>query len=646
MSDQFHSFLDDYFAEAEEHLAVIRRALLVLEKSVGQPRHDATNLEELFRSFHSLKGIAGMVDHRESEQLAHELESYLRAIREGETVLTAAGMDALIKGAGSLERSIAARRASTAIVDTTDIALELRDLATGDPGAPHPGSLAGTMTANWSCIFTPSPELIARGINVDTVRARLREIGEIVSAAPMITAHGSVAFQFAVQGTLTDEQAAGWNQDGMVFTAVSPVSETAAVASDEAPAAGSGILSSGHYVRVDLARLDELMRMIGNLVILRSRMSDTVARSERHLPAAQFRALQDDAEAIERELRELREGVMRVRLVPIGEIFRRMPFVVRDLARETGRSVNVAMTGHDTKIDKFLVERMMDPVLHIVRNAVSHGIESPEERQAAGKPPAATLKLGASASGETVIIDIADDGRGIDAQKVAERARQAGLPVPAGPLDNATLLELISAPGFSTRDESDRVSGRGFGMNVVREALHELGGTIQLDTTPGEGTRFTIELPLTLAITAAMLARVGDQVFAVPQASVREVAEINAAAIQVLQGSEIVEFRGVPLPVVRLSRALGFPDTDADRFHAFIVGTGAAAVGLLVDRIVGHREIVVRSTKDPLIRVDAVTGATDLGDGRAVLILDATAIARQTRDRNGRRGLTIVKDIA
>ncbi|HEX6215390.1 MAG TPA: chemotaxis protein CheW, partial [Vicinamibacterales bacterium] len=365
-----------------------------------------------------------------------------------------------------------------------------------------------------------------------------------------------------------------------------------------------------------------------------------------HLPSAHYRAMQDDAEAIERELRELREGIMRVRLVPVGEIFRRMPFVVRDLARETGRSVNVVTTGHDTKIDKFLVERMMDPVLHIVRNAVSHGIESPEERQAAGKPPAATLRLGASASGETAIIEISDDGRGIDAERVAARARQVGLPVPAGTLDNATLLELISAPGFSTRDASDRVSGRGFGMNVVRETLRELGGTIQLETESGRGTKFMIELPLTLAITAAMLARVGDQVFAIPQAAVREVAEIEATGIRALQGGEIVEFRGAPLPVVRLSAALGFPETPTERFHAFIVGNGPAAVGILVDRIVGHREIVVRTTSDPLIRVDAVTGATDLGDGRAVLILDVAAIARQTRDRGKRRGLAIVKEIA
>ncbi|HJU44998.1 MAG TPA: chemotaxis protein CheA [Vicinamibacterales bacterium] len=643
MTDMLNSFLDDYFAEAEEHLSAIRPALLVLERSIGQPRPDAANLEELFRSFHSLKGLAGMVEHAETEALAHELESYLRAIREGDALLSVTAMDVLIKGAGALEASIAARRAGAAPVDTAALSAELRDMIAIEPGATAPIS-ADTPAANWSCLFTPSPALIARGINVDVVRARLREIGDIVTARPMITPDGSIAFEFSLHGTVSDDVAAQWLNDGMAFTPVAPA-EQAPAAKDEDTRPG-GLLSSGHYVRVDLARLDDLMRMIGNLVILRSRLSDTVSRSERHLPPAQFRAMEDDAAAIEHELRELREGVMRVRLVPVGEIFRRMPFVVRDLARETGRSVNVTITGQDTKIDKFLVERMLDPVLHIVRNAVSHGVESPEERRAAGKPPAATLRLSASASGETVVIEIADDGRGIDAERVATRAREAGLAVPAGPLDNATLLELISAPGFSTRDESDRVSGRGFGMNVVREALRELGGTIQLDTAPGSGTTFTIELPLTLAITAALLARVGDQLFAIPQAAIREVAQIEAAGIRALQGGEIVEFRGAPLPVIRLSAVLGVPSPEHERFHAFIIGTGTAAVGLLVDRIVDHREIVVRSTSDPLIRVDAVSGATDLGDGRAVLILDAAALARQARERGKRRGLAVVKDIA
>lgn len=644
MTDFLDKFLDDYFAEAEEHLVAIRQALLALEKSVGQSRVDGPIIEELFRSFHSLKGIAGMVDHRETESLAHDLESYLRALRDGDLTLSTAGMDLLIKGARALEDSIAARRANEPARDTAAVSAELQALMLRDATGGPPAVAAVAAKGNWLCLFTPSPALIARGINVDAIRARLRAAGEITRAAPIVTSEGAVAFEFELLGDLPADLVEAWKADALHCT---PVAAAAVEAEPEAePKARQGaLLSSGHYVRVDLSRLDELMRMIGNLVILRARLGDTLARSERHLPPSHYRAIQDDADAIERELRELREGVMRVRMVPVGEIFRRMPFVVRDLARETGRSVNVVLSGQDTQIDKFLVERMMDPVLHLVRNAISHGVETPSERLAAGKPPAATLRLSASASGETVTLEIADDGRGIDVARVLERAQHAGLAVPSGPLDAATVLDLISAPGFSTRDESDRVSGRGYGMNVVRETLQELGGTIQLETTPGTGTRFVIELPLTLAIAAAMIARVGDQVFAVPQASVREVAEFATAAIRQLQGAEVVDFRGVPLPVIRLSQVLNLAAPAGDRLHAFIVGTGPAAVGLLVDRIVGHREIVVRATTDPLIRVDAITGATDLGDGKAVLILDVAAIARRARDRHA-RGPAAVRDIA
>ena len=638
MSEFLDGFLDDYFAECEEHLTTVRRGLLALEGSVGRRRPDTAVTEELFRTFHSIKGIAGMVEHRESEELAHEMETYLRAIREGDARLTTPGIEALIEGARSLEHAIAARRKGDAPPDISRTLTGLRSLISEprDEGAATPSSgPAGEVPSVplWECVFTPSPALIARGVNVDLVRSRLREVGEIVSAVPLVTDSGSVAFRFQFSGEVDPATLETWAGDGMACTArhAATAIDVDEPAEPEATAdRQTTTLSSGHYVRVDLTRLDELMRMIGDMVILRVRLADSLQRLEPHVPAADWRAIQDHATGIERQLRELREGVMRVRLVPVGEIFRRMPFVVRDLARDTGRKVRVAVSGQDTEIDKFLVERMMDPVLHLVRNSVSHGIESVDERVAAGKPPEGTVSLSASAAGEIVTIEIADDGRGVDAEKVLARAARLGLPVPAGS-DESALLDLISSPGFSTREASDRASGRGFGMAVVRNTVQELGGVIRMTSTPGEGTRFSIDLPLTLAITDALIARVGTQTFAVPQTSVREVIEVEASAVRAIEGGEVAPYRGAALPVVRLSSILGLPQPAGTRFHAFIIGTGAAAVGLLADRILGQREIVVRAIADPLIRVDGVSGATDLGDGRAVLILDTTAIARLAR---------------
>jgi two-component system chemotaxis sensor kinase CheA len=633
MSNEFlDRFLNDYYAESEEHLATIRRALLSLEGGVGQARPDAAVTEELFRSFHSIKGIAAMVEHREAEGLAHEMESYLRAIRDGQVRVTTAGVEGLITGTRHLELALGAHRAGEPQPDTTAALSALRALS-ADEGTTPAGtgaSATGAVEAAWRCVFTPSPALLARGINVDLVRSRLREHGEILRAQPLIGDAGAISFEFFVTAAPDPDVRGEWAADGIVFDAVDSANALPPVPS--AVPAETSVLSSGHYVRVDLEKLDDLMRMIGDLVIMRARLVDGLAAVEGHVPASVWRPLQETTSGIERHLRDLREGVMRVRLVPVGEIFRRMPFVVRDLARDSGRRVNVEMRGQETQIDKFLVERMMDPALHLVRNAMAHGLEPAGERIAAGKPPEGTLWLTASAAGEIATIEISDDGRGIDAERVVSRARAVGLAVPAV-IDDGALLDLICSPGFSTREESDRASGRGFGMAVVRRTVQELGGSLRLSTEPGRGTRFTVELPLTLAITDALLARIGAQQFAVPQAAVREVVELEEAAIRRLEDGEVVPYRGIALPVVRLSHVLGIEAAGGSRPHAFIVGQGAAAVGLVVDRIVGQREIVVRSTVDPLIRVEGVAGATDLGDGRVVLILDAGAIARAVRQR-------------
>jgi len=357
---------------------------------------------------------------------------------------------------------------------------------------------------------------------------------------------------------------------------------------------------------------------------------------ERRLAPAEWRSIQENAVALDRQVRTLREGIMRVRLVPVGEIFRRMPFVVRDLARETGKRVRLELQGQATEIDKFLIERMMDPVLHLVRNAVSHGIETAEERIAAGKRPEGTIVLSAATAGDVVRIEIADDGRGVDAAAVIARAHAAGLPVPPGPADAATLLAVICAPGFSTREQSDRASGRGVGMGVVKSAVDELSGAMYLETERGVGTTFIIDLPVTLAITDALIARVGGDTFAVPQGSVREVIEVATATMLQVERNEMIPYRGGALPVVRLAQLFGIGETARDRLHVFVVGTGTGALGLAVDRIVGQREVVVRTITDPLVRVAGIAGATDLGDGHVVLILDPAVLARQMRDRPNR----------
>ena len=629
------AFMDDYFAECEEHLTSVRRGLLTLEAAIGQPEPPRAIVDELFRSFHSLKGISAMVDVREAERLAHEMESCLRSIREREIQLSTAVLDALVEGAQALEQVIAATRAKSPMPSIAHATARLAGVENKTAAAEPTGA------PTWKVSFRPSPELVARGIKVDTIRARLLEAGQILSVTPQVMAGGGIAFDFIVAGG-SPELFEKWREDGVDAQLVSAAS--AVEAPDQPAAGGAGprptesVAAPANFVRVDLARLDDLMRLVGDLVVSRARLDDALQRAEQFLPAAEWRTLQEHSGGIERLLRDLREGVMRVRLVPVGEIFRRMPFVVRDLARDSGKRVELDLVGQSTEIDKFLIERMMDPVLHIVRNAVSHGIELPGERVAAGKRPDATIRLAASTIGESVILEISDDGRGLDSAAIGRRARQMGVSVPEGALDARTLLDLISAPGFSTRDEADRASGRGVGMAVVRDTIQELGGSITLETTPGIGTKFRITLPLTLAITDALIVHVGDRVFAVPQSAVQEVGEVDPAGVRQIENNELITHRGAALPVLRLSRMFGITESGRTRLHLIVVGADASAAGILVDRISGQREIVVKTLSDPLVKVTGVSGATELGDGRLVLILEPAAIARTLRGRIGGKG--------
>jgi two-component system chemotaxis sensor kinase CheA len=385
-------------------------------------------------------------------------------------------------------------------------------------------------------------------------------------------------------------------------------------------------IAPASVVRVDLDRLDDLMRIVGELVISRTRLEDQVNDLKRETAPAVWRSLQETSLSMERQLRDLRESVMRVRMVQIGEIFERMTFVVRDLARESDKKIIVQFSGGETEIDKFLVERMMGPFMHLVRNAVSHGLETVAQREAQGKRSEGLLSLSATTAGERIVIRIADDGRGIDRNRVLSQAKASGLADGDAEISDSALLDLICSPGFSTREEADRQSGRGVGLDVVKKAIEELGGRISLATRVGEGTAFTIELPLTLAIAEAFIVTVNGQRFAVPQSSVREVLEVESAATKVLENNEIISYRGRVLPLLRLARIFEMNYQREARFHVLVLGEGTNAVGLAVDRILGQREIVVRAIKDPLAQSRGIAGATELGDQRVVLILDTTAL--------------------
>lgn len=645
-SEFFAQFLDEYYAECDEHLTLLRRNLLALETRVGQPQLDRALLDELFRSFHTLKGVSGMVGLSAAEELAHQMESYLRDLRQEEVVLSLKGVEALISGLALLEQVINARRNETPLPRIDQVIGQLQAVALSDSSREanrlsdrDESALPGGEEARgrvWRVEFVPSAELAERGVNVNTVRQRLTSIGEVVSVTPQVREQGEIAFHFLITTSAPESVLSDGGQDNLTFVRMTEETDAPKTTEDmgvslsaepEAPEmAVSSLLSPSNVVRVDLARLDELMRMIGELVISRARLEEQLLAVKGKLSPVEWRSLREVSLAIDRQLRDLRQGVMRVRMVPVSDIFDRMQFIVRDLARENSRKIRIELAGRETEIDKFLVERMLPPLVHLVRNAVTHGFEDDHERLAQGKTAEGTLVLQAATVGESVVLEIADDGRGIDRERVAARAKEKGLIDSDTTLDDAKLLELICNPGFSTRDEIDRGSGRGVGMDVVKNTVEELGGILALETEKGTGTRFTIKLPLTLAIAEAIIVSVNGQKFAVPQSALREVMEVETASIKTLENNEIISYRGGVLPLVRLARLFDMQDKHGPKIHVFVVGEGAHAMGVAVDRILGQREIVVRGIGDPLVQVPGVAGATDLGDDRVVLILDVAGL--------------------
>lgn len=649
--------LDDFYAEADELFAQMRAELETLARRSGDAPADRAALERLYRTAHTFKGNCGIVGLRVAEQLAHAAEDVLRSLSRGEAELASGAVDLFARAVQRLEELVSAHQRAQPLPAIDDILGALEAFRSAAPAlgntathnastaaqhasasaaarassaAPSPSAAAATTSTarRWHAAFAPSAELAARGVDVTRIRTRFAQLGTIVSATPVVHADGTMAFEFVLALDTAPADLAAWKADGVTFSADRDAVAAAegAPPSSDLPAEPTAFTAPAtpaapaHIVRVDLARLDELMRLMGEMVIHRSQLEERIAQ----LPGDRS-GLQEVNLALTRSLRDLRAAITRVRLVSIAEIFSRLPFAVRDLERESGRKVRLVLEGEDTEIDKYLVERLKEPLLHLVRNAVSHGIETPAERRAAGKPDEATLLLRASAAGNRVTIQIRDDGRGIDAGLIAARAAELGLAMPESPTD-ADVLAVLCQPGFSTRDEADLTSGRGVGMSVVQTTVRELGGLLTLETAIGRHTQFSLTLPLTLSIAETVIVTSGSQTCAVPQGFVEEIVQFEESDVRTVKQTEVIPYRDGLLPLVRLSRMLGAPARTRVRIPALVVTSERGSAGLAVDRVIAQREVVVRPMSDPLLQVPGISAATELGDGRPVLILDPAAL--------------------
>lgn len=635
----FDEIADDFFAECDEILSLIRKNLLKLDELKVTSRPAKSILEEMLRSFHTLKGLTGMIGAENIMRLTHAIESYLKAIYEGRSEMNPDALNTIFSSVVVIEQQLDALRNKSESPDISDILGKLEGLhpsvnKIGEPANDAPEQeVTAKNVKKWKFLFTPSRELYEKGININVVRDRITSLGEVTGSRPGVLEDGGITFEFTVLTDKPESFFSAWRADGIEYMAYPEDNDI----KNEKSTPAERTTIQKNVVRVELGKLDEIMTTVGDLVISRARLNDYLTSfksaaynaSELHEINVQF----------DRQLRDLREGIMKLRLVPVSEAFERLRFVVRDLIRESGKSIRLETAGEDTQIDKFVMEKIFDSLLHIVRNAVSHGIEPPEHRAFSGKPLEAKLLLRASASGDSVLFEIEDDGSGIDRKKIREKAIEEGIIESEHRDDDETMIEIMTTPGFTTKEQTDMVSGRGVGMNIARKTIGELGGTLNFSSERGKGTKFIIRLPLTLSIVNALIVKAGDSVFAVPLPVINEVVRFNSDEIIRMENNEMFTNRDVILPVLRLREFFNLGIAEREYYHALVVGLGNDKVAIAVDRIIGQREIVVRSLPDPMVMVDGISGVTELGEGKIVLIIDVNSLVRSAI-RNKQKTLT------
>jgi len=427
-------------------------------------------------------------------------------------------------------------------------------------------------------------------------------------------------------------------QSGIPVPSASPIEETAvhaAVPGDTAaampapapaPVAPSSMVQE-NVLRVDAGRIDSVLNLVGELIIGKSMLQQALNEFSKRYPKELLRGKFSDAMAFQaRVLNDLQRSVMKIRMVPVDQLFRRFPRMVRDVSRQCGREVELDVSGQDTDLDKGILDAIAEPLTHLVRNAVSHGIEPADERRKLGKKPEGVIRLNAYHHGNQVVVEVTDDGRGIDAQKIRSKAIELGLTTPeeASRLTEAETLDFIFRPGFSTAEHVTEVSGRGVGMDVVQSVLHRLKASVSVETRPGQGTTFRLKLPLTLAIIKALLFWVEQRLYAIPLNAVLEIARTFETEVHQVDNYEVLQLRNQVLPLLRLGRPVG--EDRKSKLFVLVITVGERKYGLIVDALEGEEELVIKALDDHTFQTDLVSGASILGDGRVVLILNLPAV--------------------
>jgi two-component system chemotaxis sensor kinase CheA len=651
--------LDQFRATFFEESAELLDSAYAQLGALAEARADDETLHALFRAIHSIKGGAGAFGFSRLVALSHVMETLLDRLREGSLAATPARVTLLLQATDALADLLAADRggrpAPDGIEDQLVAALaEAVEAEAPAPTLPRPAPVDALPAADtWRIRFRPHPRLFAHANEPLLLVRELQRLGQLaieadLSALPPLdrlepedacigwtfTLHGATTrqrieevFEFVVDDC--DLEVAPLDRAEEPEAPVTPTTADAAPLAETsaAPARAEATPAAAPSVRVDVAKVDRLVNLVGELVINQAMLVQLGAA----LPPDACPGLATGLETLSQHLRELQEGVMAIRTQPVKSVFSRMPRLVRELSSQLGKDVRLVVTGEATEVDKTVIEQLADPLTHLLRNALDHGIETPSERIAAGKPAQGTVHLSAEQRSGRILIEISDDGRGIDRARVLARARERGLVAPEATPSEAEIDELIFLPSFSTAATVSAVSGRGVGMDVVRRNIQALGGRISVDSRFGEGSRFVLSLPLTLAVMDGLVVSVGREAYILPIASIVESLRPRPQDIHAVVGrGQVLAIRGAYVPLLPLHHRFAVTGAEPDPARGIVViveTDNAGRLGLLVDDLVGQQQVVVKSLEANYGAVPGIGGATILGNGRVALILDVPGLA-------------------
>lgn len=665
MDLDINQYINIFVEESKEHLQNMNDILLELEKNPSN--HDLIN--EIFRVAHTLKGMSGTMGFTNMANLTHGMENVLQAIRNDEIEVSEEIIDLLFECFDALDTSVnhIIDYGSEDTSNHKELISKLNNhLVKEKNSKSNERNIQKPVLELEHHLIEVLKKAKSDGLNVYKIDISLKETCMLKAARAFIVfntleSFGEIVYSHPSVDDIEDEKfdlsfsimLVTSSRESEILNSLNQISEIDKIditliddsfniieVNNTSPKSDEGLSSFqdedgkdekttqshlgkiGKTVRVDIDRLDNLMNLVSELIIIKTRMDDLSGK-------AAGENMTEAIEYLERITTSLHDAVMKVRMVPIERVFNRFPRLVRDLSKELGKEIDLQMSGEETEVDRTVIDEIGDPLIHLIRNSIDHGIELPKERVKIGKPERGKLVLKAYPDGNNVVIEVEDDGRGIDYKYVLRKALEKGLITDkeAESLTVEESINLLFLPGFSTADKISDLSGRGVGLDVVKSKIESINGSVEVESIKDKGTKFIIRIPLTLAIIQALLIRLKDEIYAIPLSSVTEIINIPSSGIRDIQGQEIALYRGKTIPIVRLRKVLDIPEEEeVEDLVVVVVNKGEKQAGLIVDSLIGQQEIVIKSLGKYLAGIKYISGATILGNGNISLILDINSL--------------------